>query len=121
MFIAVVTSVKLYLNLSSNINDEIMLSKEFYILSVNIFKMTHLQENDRKMDSLDFLNETYSAYVKLIETSSLLQTNIKKDELAEIDLRDYLSQKSLSTSSKSTSTETLEEPTNIIVSGSTRI
>ena len=39
MFIAVITSIKLYLNLANNINEEVGLSKDFYILSVSIFKI----------------------------------------------------------------------------------
>ena len=102
MFIAVLTSIKLYLNLSSNINAEIQLSKDFYILSVDIFKIIHLKEEDRIIIPLDFLNQSYASYIKLIETSSLLQHGIKKDELAEINISDYLSQKSISSSSEGT-------------------
>ena len=85
MFIAVLTSIKLYLNLSSNINDEIALSKDFYILSVNIFKITQLKESDRHIDPLEFVNSCYAQYIKLIEASSLLRHNIKKDELVNIN------------------------------------
>jgi len=102
MFIAVLTSIKLYLNLSSNINAEIQLSKDFYILSVDIFKIIHLKEEDRIIIPLQFLNNSYASYIKLIETSSLLQHGIKKDELAEINISDYLSQKSISSSSEGT-------------------
>jgi len=107
MFIAVLTSVKLYLNLSSNINDEIALSKDFYILSVSIFKMRNLNAVDRTVNPLEFLNTSYNTYIKLIEQSSLLQHNLKKDELAEVDLKAYLGKSSLS----------LEETANVIVSG----
>ena len=99
MFIAVLTSIKLYLNLSSNINDEIALSKDFYILSVNIFKMLRLNEQDRHINPLEFLNSNYNQYIKLIEQSSLLQHNIKKDELINIDIRKYLDSPSKSASS----------------------
>ena len=91
MFIAVLTSIKLYLNLSSNINEEISLSKDFYILSIDIFKISQLRENDRHMDPLDFVNGCYSRYIKLIEASSLLRKNIKNDELVKIDMKRYLS------------------------------
>ena len=113
MFIAILTSMKLYLNLSSNINDEISLSKDFYILSVSIYKMIRLKEEDRKITPLDFLNQSYSAYVKLIETSSLLQHSMKKDELAEVNVSDYLSLKSTSSSSLESNNVLLNENTEV--------
>ena len=91
MFIAVLTSIKLYLNLSSNINEEIGLSKDFYILSIDIFKVTQLNQDDRHIDPLEFVNGCYSRYIKLIEASSLLRKNIKNDELVNIDIKRYLS------------------------------
>ena len=99
MFIAIITSIKLYLNLASNITDEIALSKDFYILSVNIFKITNLKESDRHLDPLEFLNSSYNQYIKLIESSSLLRNNIKKDELVKIDAPQYIGSSGSSISS----------------------
>jgi hypothetical protein len=118
MFIAVLTSIKLYLNLSSNINDEIALSKDFYILSVSIFKIIKLNEQDRKVDPLDFLNSNYNQYIKLIEQSSLLQHNIKKDELINIDMKKYIDDSSRTISSRSSDSD---NSTNIIITTSTEI
>ena len=115
MFIAVLTSIKLYLNLSSNINDEIALSKDFYILSVSIFKIIKLNEQDRKVDPLDFLNSNYNQYIKLIEQSSLLQHNIKKDELINIDMKKYIDDSSRTISSHSSDSD---NSTNIIITTS---
>lgn len=118
MFIAVLTSIKLYLNLSSNINDEIALSKDFYILSVSIFKIIKLNEQDRKVDPLDFLNSNYNQYIKLIEQSSLLQHNIKKDELINIEIKKYIDDSSRTISSHSSDSD---NSTNIIITTSTEI
>lgn len=90
MFIAIITSIKLYLNLSNNINDEIALSKEFYILSVSIYKLSQLREEDRHIPPLEFLNSCYNQYIKLIEQSTLLRHSLKKDTLVEIDIKKYL-------------------------------
>ncbi len=113
MFIAVITSIKLYLNLSSNINDEISLSKEFYILSVSIFKMMRLREEDRHINALEFLNTCYNQYIKLIEQSSLLRHTLKKDELVNIDIKKYLGSPTHSNSSIDTE--------NIIITNSTSV
>ena len=90
MFIAIITSIKLYLNLASNITSEISLSKEFYILSVNIFKIMNLNPKDRHLDPLEFLNSSYNQYIKLIESSSLLRNGMKVDNLIKINMDRYI-------------------------------
>ena len=49
MAITILSSIKLYLNLSNNINDEIQLSKAYYILSINIFKQLSLKQGDANL------------------------------------------------------------------------
>ena len=118
MFIAVITSIKLYLNLANNINEEISLSKDFYILSVSIFKITHLKECDRGVEPLQFLNDCYGQYIKLIEQSSLLRKNIKKDELTKLEVRNYFDGSNSSLSSNSSSDNS---PKSIIITTSTEV
>jgi hypothetical protein len=79
MFVAVLSSTKLYLNLTTNINNEIDLSKSYYILSINIYKMLSLRPTDQ--NPRVFLDECFSEYTKLIEQSSILIKDIKKDLL----------------------------------------
>jgi len=83
MFIAILTSIKLYLNLSDSINQSESLSQKFYLLSINIYKILELDEENRKCDGHVFLNETYSEYVKLLDSSNIFKTDIKKDMLIE--------------------------------------
>jgi hypothetical protein len=77
MIITILSSIKLYLNLSNNINDEIQLSKAYYILSINIYKNIIMKQGNPKI----FLEETFGEYTKLIEQSSILYKNIHKDLL----------------------------------------
>lgn len=90
MFIAVLTSIKLYLNLNNTINDENALSKDYYTLSINIYKILNLDEENRNCDAEQYLNDCYSTYVKLTEQSTILYHNIKKDELT-IDMGGFTS------------------------------
>jgi hypothetical protein len=103
MFITILTSVKLYLNITSNLNNEISLSRDFYILSVDIYKNLNLQEKDRP-NGKQFLNDCYNQYIKLTEQSNLFN-KIKKDELLAIkgteSPYDPLDLKSLTSSSSS--------------------
>jgi len=119
MFIAVLSSLKLYLNLNNSLNEEISLSKDFYIMSVQIFKVMNLKEADRGCEPVQFLNEMYSQYIKLIEQSSLLRKNIKKDELTKIDINKYMSDNSSSGSFSTVSSD--NSPKNIIITASTQV
>lgn len=84
MIITILSSIKIYLNLSSNINDEISLSKGYYILSINIYKTINLRPTD--LDIKTYIETTYNEYCKLMEQSSVLYKNIHKDLLT---INDY--------------------------------
>ena len=102
MFITILSSTKLYLNLSSNINNEIFLSKSYYILSINIYKMLAIKPLDQSPST--FLDACFSEYTKLTEQSSLLSKDIKKDLLTIDDYfntGDYNDMASLSSSGSS--------------------
>ena len=99
MWITILTSIKLYLNITSNLNNEIALSRDFYILSVDIYKNLNLRIENRP-DGTTYLNECYSQYIKLTEQSQLY-AKIKRDELLKIDQEnddDTMSQSSSSSS-----------------------
>ena len=95
MAITILSSIKLYLNLSNGINDEIQLSKAYYILSINIFKQLSLKQGDPKI----FLEESFNEYSKLTEQSSILHKNIHKDLLT---INEFFKDSNISTSSNST-------------------
>ena len=108
MFVTIATSVKLYLNITSNLNQEIALSREYYVLSIDIYKNLNLPIEIRP-DPVQYLNECYSQYVKLIEQSTL-NNKIKKDELLKIEYEDDVSDTLSSSSSTSSFT-----PRNILI------
>ena len=85
MMVAILTSVKLYLQLEENIKVELEMSKSFHTLALDIFKVLNLQVQQRNGNGLDYLNKKYSDYIKLVESSNLLRKNLKKDFLLEID------------------------------------
>ena len=85
MMVAILTSVKLYLQLEENIKIELEMSKSFHTLALDIFKVLNLQITQRNGNGLDYLNKKYSDYIKLVESSNLLRKNLKKDFLLEID------------------------------------
>ena len=85
MVITILGSVKLYLNISQNLENESNMSREFYVISVEIFKQISLPTEQRNTNGIEFLNSKYSQYIKLYEESNLLKKQYKKDTLTKID------------------------------------
>ena len=59
--------------------------RDYYLLSIDIFKTLSLQRDIRPVPAKDFLEKSYNVYTKLIESSSTL-TRVKGDKLIPIDL-----------------------------------
>lgn len=83
MFIAILTSIKLYLNLNTTIQDSETLSHQFYLLSINIYKILELSDINKKCDGIQFLNDSYNEYIKLLDSSALLKKSLRCDALTD--------------------------------------
>lgn len=79
--VTILTSIKLYLDLPNSINLELKMSKDFYTLSTEIYKVLSLSQEDRGEDGIQYLNKKYSHYTKLVENSNLLRSRFKEDKL----------------------------------------
>lgn len=101
MTVAVLSSIKIYLNLEQSLKLEQEMSKSFNLLSLDVFKYKHLKVEDRSMDAISYLNKVYSNYTHLVEKSNLLRKKLKRDELCEVDnIKAYLSDTSSNTSTE---------------------
>ena len=85
MCITIVTSIKLYLNIQDSMVLEIDMSKEFYTLAIEIYRIVSLDEANRGEDGVNYLNKSFSHYSKLVEGSNLLKKRFKIDQLAAAD------------------------------------
>jgi len=85
MVVAILTSIKLYLQLEENIKIELEMSKSFHTLSLELFKTLNLDNSQRNFDGLEYLNKKYAEYIKLVEQSNLLRRNLRKDYLLDIE------------------------------------
>ena len=63
---------------------ELLAQREFYILSISIYKILQLDKENRNLDMKLFLEETFSQYQKLIENSNVVEKKIK-DKLTLLD------------------------------------
>ena len=115
MFITILSSTKLYLNLASNINSEIDLSKSYYILSINIYKTMSLKPDE---DAKAYLDLCFNEYTKLIEQSNILLKDINKDLLTITLNNDNTSLGNITPNRDSVS---LDNATNIIITSSTEV
>ena len=110
MMITILSSVKLYLNISDNLQSESDMARKFHVLSLEIYKIINLPDEKRKIDSTEFLNNQYNKYIKLYEESNLLKKRFtKKDQLASLD------ESLLLNDNKSDSSSSYNPTSNIIV------
>lgn len=109
MIITILGSIKLYLNIMTNLENEGNMTREFYTLSIEIYKMITLPVNQRSLNGIEFLNCKYSNYIKLYEESNLLKQRYKKDRLVQIDPK-LIAEFNCDSSSSVSSTGSQESP-----------
>lgn len=81
MLVAILGSIKLYLNLTINTAIELEISKEFHILAMDISKMLFVPTILRKTDQIDFLDDIYARYIILLQKSSLIKADQERTQL----------------------------------------
>jgi hypothetical protein len=84
MFMGIISAYELYLGIQTNMELEIKQSKDFYTLSIDLFKTLSLRRENRGEDGKDYLNKKYSHYIKLTEASNLLKRKLSVDTLTTI-------------------------------------
>ena len=60
---------------------EFELSKQFYTLSIKIFKTLHLCRDKRSVNGKEYLENVFSTYNQLSNQSKLLKKRFKSDQL----------------------------------------
>lgn len=84
MIMGIIGSLELYLGIQAAMELELKQSKEYYTLAIHLFKTLSLHRCNRLEDGKEYLNEKYSLYIKLCESSNLLDKKMKSDLLANI-------------------------------------
>ena len=77
MLCGIISSIELFLSIQANMEKELIASKDFYLLSVDIFKMLYLERETRMVNGKTYLDEIYQTYCKLIENSNLVKKNMQ--------------------------------------------
>ena len=81
--IGIINSIELFLKVNDNMEIEREMSKEFYTLSIDIYKILQLERCNRQVSGLNYLEKKYNTYQKLFEQSNLIQGQLN-DKLAQL-------------------------------------
>ena len=81
----IIGSIELYLGIQKRLENDLISQRDYYLLSVDIFKTLSLNKNNRPIPAKDFLEKSYNTYTKLIESSATL-VKVNGDTLIPIDL-----------------------------------
>jgi hypothetical protein len=73
---SVIGSIELYLTIQKSMENELLSSKDYYILSIDIYKTLSLGKEHRPIPAKEYLDKKYNEYVKLFENSNLLARKI---------------------------------------------
>jgi hypothetical protein len=95
----IVGSIELFLSIQSNMEDELNVSKEYYLLAIDIQKVLTLSRDNRPPNAKEILEEKFQQYHKLFESSQIIDKKIK-DRLAPLP-RDFMTRDTLGSSSSS--------------------
>ena len=83
---ALIASIELYLGIQKSMEMELNASKNYLILSYDIYKTTQLDRGHRVENGRQFLDEKYNTYVKLIENSKICRDKKYQDQLAPLPI-----------------------------------
>lgn len=77
-----ITSIELFLNIQKKMESDLVSHKDYYRLSIDIFKVISLERNIRKVDGKTFLDQKFSEYEKLIKSSNVFDSEYVFDTIA---------------------------------------
>ena len=77
MVCSIINSIELFMEIEKTMSKELVVSKEFYILSTDIYRCLALDRANRSIDGKTFLDDSYNRYIKLYEQSNLMNKKIK--------------------------------------------
>lgn len=80
LFVGILNSLELFLSISQTMESELTHSRDFYLLSVDIFKTLVLKREHRPSAGKVYLDEKYGTYCKLVE-NSILVDKVLSDKL----------------------------------------
>ena len=84
----IIGSIELYLSIQTQMENELVTSKEYYLLGIEIYKLLSLKIGNRNIDIKSFMEEKFSQYQKLIEKSNVIIKKITDKLTQKPGIRD---------------------------------
>jgi len=81
----IIGSIELYLGIQKRLENDMISQRDFYLLSVDIYKTQSLNRSNRPIPAKDYLEKSYNTYTKLIESSATL-VKVRGDKLIPVEL-----------------------------------
>jgi hypothetical protein len=75
----ILTSIEMFLNVQKKMENDLMSHKDYYTLSMDIFKMVSLDLSKRNTNGRDFLEEKVGEFKKLIQNSNVIDVDFYID------------------------------------------
>jgi len=83
LLVGIVGSIEMFYQITRQMEVELVGSKDFYVLSIDIYKYLALERIKRAGEEKIFLADCWTRYTKLVETSYILKKKIE-DKLTEM-------------------------------------
>jgi len=75
----IITSIELFLNIQKNMENDLLSHKDYYLLSLDIFKMLSIDRNKRIVDGRAYLDEKFADFQKYVQNSNVVDNNLTTD------------------------------------------
>ena len=85
LVITILSSIEMFLGIQKSIENHFTLQRDFYLLSIDIFKNLELKRENRKHKGIDYLETVTQEYNRLFEMSSLQHIKDKLTPLMKED------------------------------------
>lgn len=86
-------SIELYLAIQKGMESEMISQREYYLISVDIFKTLSLLKEHRPIPAKDYLEKCYNSYCKLMESSNAVAQKLE-DKLCPLPIPNVIGQSS---------------------------
>ena len=80
---SIIGSIELYLAIQKSMENELNSQRDYYLMSVDIYKTLSLSREHRPVPAKDYLEKQYNSYCKLIENSNTVMKKLE-DRLAPL-------------------------------------
>jgi hypothetical protein len=83
----IIGAIELFFGIQKRLESDMIAQRDYYILSIDIFKTLSLAKHNRPIPAKDYLEKSYNTYRGLIESSNTLARRID-DQLLPLALGD---------------------------------